>query len=114
MRMRAVAIMVLAGFISPVVAQASCPELNRLRSEAAKVPRQTIGVATPDRCGAYIRVTMAWDALLDYASDNSEMCGVSQSQLNDFERYRHEAATARDNVCAGRPARPFPPDIIAR
>ena len=30
------------------------------------------------------------------------------------ERYHREAVQARDNACAGRPLRPFPPDIIQR
>jgi hypothetical protein len=114
MRMPALAFLILTGLCSQASAQGACPELSRLRSEAAKAPRQTVGVVTADRCGAYIRQSMAWDALVDYANDNRDMCGVSQSSLSDYERYRREAATARDNVCAGRPARPFPPDIILR
>jgi hypothetical protein len=32
--------------------------------------------------------------------------------LNDVDRFYHEAVQARDNVCAGWPLRPYPPDII--
>jgi hypothetical protein len=42
------------------------------------------------------------------------MCDVSVRSLADFEKYYAEAVSARDNVCAGRPARPFPAEIIQR
>jgi len=104
----------LVGFCSQANAQARCPELTRLRSEAADALKQTRGVPTSERCEAYNRLSMAWGAVAQYANDHRELCGISAVSLNEFEKYHHDAVTARDNVCAGRPARPFPPDIIQR
>ncbi len=112
--MPALAIMALVGFGGQANAQARCPELTRLRGEAAEVFKQTRGVPTSERCEAYNRLSTAWRAVVQYANDNRESCDISVLSLNDFENYRSEAVKARDNVCAGRPARPFPPDIIQR
>jgi hypothetical protein len=109
----AVAMIALVGFCSQANAQARCPELTRLRSEAAGTVQRATGlVPTPDRCERYIRISMAWDAVVQYANDHRESCDVSLPSLNEFEKNHREAVSARDNVCAGRPLRPFPPDII--
>jgi hypothetical protein len=111
--MPALAILALLGFAIPANAQAPCPELTRLRSEAAGALKQTRGlVPTLDRCEAYNRFSTAWGAIVQYANDNREACDISTLSLDDFEKYHREAVQARDNVCAGRPVRPFPPDII--
>jgi hypothetical protein len=52
--------------------------------------------------------------MVQYANDNREACDISTLSLDEFEKYHREAVQARDNVCAGRPARPFPPDVIRR
>ena len=57
---------------------------------------------------------MAWGAVAQYANDHRETCDISILSVNEFEEYHRKAAKARDDVCAGRPARPFPPDIIQR
>src|SRR5713101_4204884 len=110
--MPVLAMMALLGFCSQASAQTPCPELTRLRSEAAEASKRTVGLPTPDRCGAYIRFSTAWGALVQYANDHRDSCGLSVVSLNEFEKRHLEAVRARDNVCAGRPARPFPPEII--
>jgi hypothetical protein len=112
--MPALAIIALVGFCSQANAQARCPELTRLRSEAAEALRQATGVPTSERCEAYNRLSMAWNAIAQYADSHREWCDISILSLNEFEKYHRDAVTARDNVCAGRPLRPFPPDIIQR
>jgi hypothetical protein len=106
------AMMALVGFCSQADAQARCPELTRLRSEAAEALKQARGVSTSQRCEAYNRVSRAWDAVVEYANDNREMCEISEVSLSGFERDHSDASRVRDNACAGRPLRPFPPDII--
>ena len=104
----ALAMIALVGFCSQASAQARCPELIRLRSEAAEALKKTRGVPTSDRCAAYIRYSMAWGTIAHYTNDHRESCDISVTSLSDFEKYRREAVTARDNVCAGRPAHPYP------
>jgi len=112
MNLATLAIAALVGCGSQANAQARCPELTRLRSEASKPMRGV--VPTPERCAAYTRVAMAWNEITEYANGHREACDISSVSLNDFENYRREAVKARDNVCAGRPARPFPPEVIQR
>ncbi|HZE54814.1 MAG TPA: hypothetical protein VE111_16310 [Bradyrhizobium sp.] len=110
----ALAMMALVGFCGPANAQALCPELTRLRSEASEAVQQMMGAPTSDRCAAYIRFSMAWGAIARYANDHRELCDISLPLLSDFEKRYREAVNARENVCAGRPIRPFPPDINQR
>jgi hypothetical protein len=110
--MPTLAVIALVGFCSQADAQSRCPELTRLRSEAAVALKQARGVSTSERCEAYNRVSRAWDAIVEYASDNREMCDISEVSLSGFERDHSDAVKVRDNACAGRPLRPFPPDII--
>ncbi len=112
--MPALAMIALLGFCGQANAQARCPELTQLRSEAAEILKQTRGVPTSDRCAAYVRFSMAWGAIAQYANDNRELCDISIPSLSDFEKYRREAVTVRDNACAGRPLHAFPPDVIRR
>jgi hypothetical protein len=104
----------LVGFCGQANAQARCPELTRLRSEAteASPPMRGRLVPTSDRCQAYIRLSMAWGAVAQYANDHRELCDISVVSLSDFDKYHREAVSMRDNACTGRPVRPFPPDII--
>ena len=110
----ALAMIALGGFSNQANAQAQCPELTRLRSEAAGAQKPMARGLISNPCDAYIRTSMAWRAVLHYAEEHREMCDISIRALSDFEKYYSEAVSARDNVCAGRPARPFPPDIIQR
>jgi len=50
--------------------------------------------------------------VVDYANDHRDVCEISDRLLGDLETYRREAVAARKNVCAGRPVRPFPADIV--
>jgi len=110
----ALAMAVLVGFCSQANAQSQCPELTRLRSEAAAASKPVTRALMSSRCEDYIRSSMAWDALLQYANDHREACDISGRSLSEFEKFHREEVQARDNVCAGRPARPFPPEIIRR
>jgi hypothetical protein len=109
----AVLMTALIGVCGQANAQAQCPDLTRLRSEAAEASKQTKGRGLiSGGCEAYTRSSMAWGAIVQYANDHRESCDISNRSLSDFEKYRREAVTARDNVCAGRPLRPFPPEIV--
>jgi hypothetical protein len=103
--------MALVGYCSQATAQERCPELTRLRSEAAEAIKPMTSV---DRCGAYNRFSMAWGAIAQYAKDHRELCDISVDFLSEFEKRHREAEKARDKVCAGRPLRPYPPDVIER
>jgi hypothetical protein len=67
-----------------------------------------------ERCGALYHASLAAQATLKYANNNRESCDISVPLLNQGEGYHREAVQARDNVCAGRPLRPYPADIIQR
>jgi hypothetical protein len=110
--MPALAMIALVGFCSQANAQARCPELTRLRSEAAEALKQARGVPSWGRCEAYNRFSRAWGAIAEYANDQRELCDISTLSLNEIEKDQREAVKTRDNACAGRPLRPFPPDII--
>jgi hypothetical protein len=107
-----VAMIVLAGFGGEARAQTQCPELTRLRSEAVDASKPMTRALVSGRCNAYIRASLAWSDLIAYASDHQEVCDISGPALNAWERSRRDAMVARDNVCAGRPVRPFPADVI--
>ena len=102
----------LIGFYNDANAQTNCPELVRLRGEAAEAAKQMAGV--PNHCEAYRRFSTAWGEIFRYANDHRELCNVSGVLLEEFEKRYREAAKARDSVCAGRPLQSFPPEIIKR
>ena len=95
-------------------AQVPCQELTRLRSEATEAWKQAIRVPASERCGSYYRFSLAAKAMVEYANNNRESCDISVQTLNQMEGYHRMAVQARDNLCAGRPLRPFPADIIQR
>ena len=107
-------IIAVAGFGVQVEAKTPCQELLRLRNAATEAWKQAMRAPQPDRCGLLHHAAVAAEATLKYADDNRESCNISVSLLNQVEKYHREAAQARDNVCAGRPLRPYPPDIIRR
>jgi hypothetical protein len=98
----------------PAEAQTPCPELARLRNEAAEAWKEAMRVPSSERCGALYHASLAAEATLKYANNNRESCDISVPLLNQVEGYHREAVQARDNVCAGRPLRPYPADIIQR
>ena len=110
----ALAILALGGFCGQASAQAQCPELTRLRSKAAQAQNPLRRNPLMGDCELYIRSSTAWRAVFDYADENREMCDISMDSLADFEKYYREALSARNNVCAGRPARAYPAEIIRR
>jgi hypothetical protein len=97
-----------------VEAQTPCPELVQLRNAATAAWKQAMSAPPSERCGALYHVSLAAEATLKYAHNNRESCHLSLPLLNWVERWHHEAVQARDNACAGRPLRPYPPDIIQR
>lgn len=97
-----------------VEAKTPCPELVRLRNVATEAWKRAMTAPQSDRCGALYQAALAAEATRKYADDNRQACNVSVSLLNQVERSDREAVQARDNVCAGRPLRPYPPDIIKR
>jgi hypothetical protein len=113
-RMPAFATIALLGFCIQADAQPPCPELTRLRSEAQEALKRSRTVPASERCYRYVRLSMAWGAVAQYANDNRESCRISLPSLNEFERYHREAVNDRANVCAGRPLRPYRADVIQR
>jgi hypothetical protein len=106
-------IIALLGFCIPAAnAQALCPELTRLHSEAQAALKQSRSVPPSERCYMYSRLSVAWGTVEQFANDNREPCHISILSLNEFGRYHREAAKDRDNICAGRPLRPYQADII--
>jgi hypothetical protein len=64
------------------------------------------------RCGALAEASVATEATLNYADNNRQSCNISDRLLNEVDGYHRQAVQARNNVCAGRPIRSYPPDII--
>jgi hypothetical protein len=111
-RMPALTIAALLGFCIQASAQTVCPELTRLCSEAQETLKQSRTVPASERCYLYIRLSVAWGAVAQYANDNREPCHISIVSLNEFEQYHRKTVKDRDNVCAGRPLRPYQADIF--
>jgi hypothetical protein len=111
-RMLAFTVIALVGFCIQADAQALCPELTRLRSEAQEALKQSRSVPVSERCYRYNRLSEAWGDLAQYANDNRQSCQISMTSLDDFERYHRDAVKDRDNVCAGRLLRLYGADII--
>jgi hypothetical protein len=95
-------------------AKAPCAEYLRLRNAASEAWKEAMRAPPPGRCGALHHAAVAAEATLTYANNNRESCDISGPVLNQVEGYHREAVQARDNVCAGRPLRSYPPDIIQR
>jgi hypothetical protein len=95
-------------------AQAACADLVRLRNAASESWKQAMRAPRSERCGALYQASLAAEATLKYAENNRESCEISAPALNQVERYYNDAVQARENVCAGRPLRPYPPDVIQR
>jgi hypothetical protein len=102
------------GLCSPANAQTQCPELTRLRAEAVATAKPTRGARALARCETYIRNSIAWNDLAQYANDHREACDIPLPMLNEIEKLHREAVKTRDNVCTGRPALAYPAEIILR
>jgi hypothetical protein len=107
-------VIAIVGLGVQVEAQTPCQELVRLRSAATEIWKQAMRAPPSALCEALHRAASATEATLNYAGNNRESCNISVALLNQVEGYHREAVQARDNACAGRPLRPFPPDIIQR
>jgi hypothetical protein len=107
-------IAVLIGLQVRAEAQPPCAEFVQLRSDANAVWKRALSAPASERCGALDQASQATAATFSYASDNRVACNVSASLLSQVEGYHREAVQARDNVCAGRPLRPYPADVIGR
>ena len=105
-------IIVLLGLGVQAKAQAPCAELLRLRYAASEAWKHAMSAPASQRCGALAQASVATEATLNYADNNRHSCNISDRLLNEVDR--RQAVQARDNVCAGRPLRSYPPDIIQR
>jgi len=114
MRVPAFTLIAILGLGVQVEAQTPCPEFLQLRNAASEVWRQAIRAPRSERCQALDRASLATEVTLKYANNNRESCDISVPLLQQVEGYHREAVQARDNACAGRPLRPFPPEIIQR
>jgi hypothetical protein len=113
-RMPAVTIIAIAWLGVQAKAQTPCPELVQLRNAATEAWKEAMRASPLERCEALGHASSAAEATLDYANSSRETCNISLRLLNEVEGYHREAIRARDNVCAGRPLRPYPADIIRR
>lgn len=113
-RVLAVAILAQAGLGGHALAQVPCPEVMRLRNAAAEAWKKAMTVPMVERCGALEHASSATKAVVDYAIGNRELCGISGQFLGEMESYDRKAQQARADACAGRPFRPYPPEIIQR
>lgn len=93
-------------------AQPPCPELIRLRNEATAAWKEAMRASPSERCEALAHASQAAETTFNYANNNRVSCNISLPLLNQVEGYHRQAVQARDNVCAGRPLRPYPADII--
>jgi hypothetical protein len=98
----------------PAEAQTPCQEYLRLRNAATETWKEAMRAPPAERCDALNHASSAAETTLKYATNNRGSCGISVSLLHQVEGYHHDAVQARDNVCAGRPLRPYPADIIRR
>ena len=112
--MPAVTIIVLLVLGVQVNAQAPCAEVTRLRNAANAAWKQAMKAPESERCAALSKASLATEATLKYANENRESCNISDRLRSQVEKYHSDAIGARDNVCAGRPLRSYPPDIIKR
>jgi hypothetical protein len=110
----ALTMIAIVGLGVQVEAQTPSPEVVRLRNAATTAWKQAMRAPRSERCGALYHASLAAEATLEYADSNREACNISLPLLNQVEGHYREAVQARDNVCAGRPLRPYPPDIIQR
>jgi len=110
----AFAFMTIIGLGVQVEAQTPCQEYLRLRNAANMAWKHAMRAPSSQLCGALNQAALAAEATLRYASSNRAACDISVPLLSWVEGYHRQAAQARDNVCAGRPLRPYPADIIER
>ena len=90
-------------------ARAECPELDRLHAaiiEARDCLPKATSRNSSDDCGYHYRASQAAKAWIAYARQNAKSCGISGNLVQMEWEYRNIART-RDDVCSGRPARPF-------
>ena len=113
-RVAAFTMVALVGLTVRAEAQTPCQDYLRLRNAASEAWKQAMRAPRSDRCEALHRASLAAEATLTYADANRESCAISGDLLNQVEGYRREALRARDNVCAGRPYRPYPADVLHR
>ena len=106
------ATILLASFAQQAGAQTLCRDLIELRNAANTAWKQALKAPASERCFVLNQASAATQATLRFAENNRETCAVSSLLLSQVERYDHEAVMARDNVCAGRPLRPYPAEII--
>jgi hypothetical protein len=110
----AVAMITIIGLGVQVEARMPCQEYLRLRNAATEAWKQAMRTPPSERCVALNHASSAAEATLKYGEDNRTSCDISVELLNQVEGYHREVVQARDSVCAGRPLRPYPADIVQR
>jgi hypothetical protein len=113
-RIAILTLIAVVGIEVPATAQAPCSEVIRLRNEASGSLKLAMRALPSERCEELYRASLAAEATLNYANSNYESCHISDRLQNELEGYHRQAVQARNNACAARPLRPFPPDIIQR
>ena len=98
----------LAALNAQASAQGQCPELTRLRSEAAEALSKARD-AKKDRCEAQTRYLLAWEDIVRYANDHRGSCDIPVASMKEIDTRHREAIEGRDDACGGR--RRFPPDV---
>ena len=112
MRTHGAILIALVGLCGAAHAQTQCPELTRLRAEAEALAKPARGVRVLPRCETYIRMSIAWNDVVKYASDHREACDVSSPTFDAIEKAHRDAVKVRDRVCMGLPVLSYPADII--
>jgi hypothetical protein len=110
----ALAMIALVGFSSQIRAEEKCPELTRLRSEVDETAKRSLGASSAERCEAYVRISIAWGQATEYAKDHRDSCRIGAEALSNLEKQHRDSVQERDNICAGRPGRPYRSDTIVR
>src|SRR5258707_10283422 len=112
--MPAFAMITMIGLGVQVEAQTPCQEYLRQRNAATEAWKEAMRAPPSERCGALYHASLAAETTFKYANNNRASCDISVPLLNQVEGYHREAVQAHGNVCAGRPLRPYPADIIQR
>src|SRR3954452_4882677 len=112
LRLMAFTIIAVVSLGAQVEARSPCEQYVRLRNAATKAWKRAMRVPQSERCAALHHASLAAEATLDYANSHRESCDITDRLLDQVDGDRREAKQARDNVCAGRPIRPYPLDII--
>jgi hypothetical protein len=103
-----------AGFAVPAQAGVPCDAYVHLRNAATAAWNEAMRAPPYRRCGPLNHASAAAATTLRYAGANRASCDISSALLGEVQDNADRTARARDNVCAGRPMRGYPAEIIRR